>query len=83
MSNQAFENHNEHQDELLGMIHDLIGQANSNYLRTLIASSKRDGDEVWQRYHESFSLDEDINTLTILHVMSTVSTNNHRFMASQ
>jgi hypothetical protein len=60
-------------DSLLELINDLIGQSNDNYLQTLLASAKRDGQEAWDRFNEGFELDETIDKLLLLHWMSGLS----------
>ncbi|MCE7949117.1 MAG: hypothetical protein DYG88_16985 [Chloroflexi bacterium CFX4] len=57
----------ERSDNFAGMISDLIEQANANYLHYLAAAATTDVEQVWQRYHESFALEHDIDTLSALY----------------
>lgn len=54
-------------DELAGMITQLIEQANANYLQYLAAAATEDEDQVWARFNDSFQLEQDIDTLTLLY----------------
>jgi hypothetical protein len=82
MSNmQGFDFQDDTYNGFLDLMTELIEQANNNYLKTLIASSQRDGDQVWQRYHEGFALDEDITTLATFHALSELSVP-YRFRSS-
>lgn len=57
----------ERSDNYASMISDLIEQANANYLQYLAAAAITDIDQVWQRFHESFALEQDIETLSALY----------------
>ncbi|PJF30310.1 MAG: hypothetical protein CUN51_08355 [Candidatus Thermofonsia Clade 1 bacterium] len=71
---------NERSDGYDSMIRDLIEQANANYLHYLAAAATTDIEEVWQRYHESFALEHDIDTLSALYEF--VQRNSVRNLAS-
>jgi hypothetical protein len=60
-------------DDLIGMISDLVEQANANYLKYLAAAATHDQEQVWDRYHESIALEKDIDTLTILYEFASQS----------
>lgn len=60
-------------DDLIGMISDLVEQANTNYLKYLAAAATHDQEQVWDRYHESIALEKDIDTLTILYEFASQS----------
>jgi hypothetical protein len=60
-------------DDLIGMISDLVEQANANYLKYLAAAATHDQEQVWDRYHESIALEKDIDTLTILYEFTSQS----------
>jgi hypothetical protein len=59
----------ENTDDLASMITDLIELANTNYLKYLAAAATHDQQQVWDRYHESFALEQDIDTLTTFYGM--------------
>ena len=59
--------HNHRSDDLAGMITQLIEQANANYLKYLAAAATDKREQVWARFHESFKLEADIDTLTIMY----------------
>jgi hypothetical protein len=58
--------------QLLDMINELIGQSNDNYLQSLIASVKRNGEEAWDRFNEGYELDTTIDRLMLMHQMSSI-----------
>jgi len=58
---------NERSDNYASMISDLIEQANTNYLQYLAAAAITDVEQAWQRFHESFALEQDIETLSALY----------------
>lgn len=60
-------------DGVLDMISDLIGQSNTTYLHTLLASARQDNDQAWDSFNKGFELDDDISKLTVFHVMSKIS----------
>ncbi len=64
-----FNRRDESADDLTSMITDLIELANANYLKYLAAAATHDQQQVWDRYHESFALEQDIDTLTTLYGM--------------
>lgn len=70
----------ERSDNYAGMISDLIEQANTNYLHYLAAAATTDIEEAWQRFHESFALEHDIDTLSMLYEL--VRRNSIRDLAS-
>ncbi len=61
---EFFNQRDENIDDLASMITDLVERANANYLRYLAAVATHDQQQVWDRYHESFALEQDIDTLT-------------------
>jgi hypothetical protein len=69
-------------DSLLDLISDLIGQSNANYVKTLLASAQQDGEQAWERFNEGFNIDDDIQKLTIFHLMSGMA-GQHRHKKAQ
>jgi hypothetical protein len=57
----------ERSDNYASMISDLIEQANANYLQYLAAAAITDVEQAWQCFHESFALEQDIETLSALY----------------
>ncbi|MBX3062467.1 MAG: hypothetical protein U0528_10225 [Anaerolineae bacterium] len=69
-------------DSLLDLISDLIGQSNTNYAKTLLASAQQKSDQAWTHFNEGFDLDDDIQKLTIFHLMSGMA-GQHRHKTAQ
>lgn len=63
----------DHEDALMFMIGEIIGQVSANYTRTMIASNRGDSDQVWSRYAEGLKLEEDLNALTKHRVMAMLT----------
>jgi len=61
-------------EDLVGMITELIEQADANYLDYLAAAATDNHDVVWTRYHENCELKKDIDTLTNMYELMNRST---------
>ncbi|PJF37401.1 MAG: hypothetical protein CUN49_00640 [Candidatus Thermofonsia Clade 1 bacterium] len=64
---EFFNRLSERSNDYADMISDLIEQAHTNYLHYLAAAATTDVEQVWQRFHESFALEQDIDTLATLY----------------
>ena len=63
----------DHEDAVVYMIGEMIGQVAENYTRTMIACNRGDRDQVWRRYAEGVQLEEDLNNLTKHHLLGSMN----------
>ncbi|GAB4555795.1 MAG: hypothetical protein OHK0023_27430 [Anaerolineae bacterium] len=62
------------------MLNDLAEQAHENFLRYLAAAATTNIEEVWDRFRESFALEQDIDTLITMYEFvnsSPIRSNSH------